>query len=50
MKPVTCKLGPYEVTLRVKSGKFIRKFDKTPPGIFCPHFWVIALGQSCPHG
>jgi spore photoproduct lyase len=47
---VKVNLGQYEVTLRERSGNFIRKFDKTPPGIFCPHFWVIALGQGCPHG
>jgi spore photoproduct lyase len=47
---IIINLGPYQVTLKKKAGEFIRKFDKPPLGIFCPHFWLIALGQGCPHG
>jgi hypothetical protein len=49
-KGVVARFGPYEVTLRAKAGKFIREFTKTPEGIFCPHFWLMSLGQACPFG
>lgn len=31
-----------------KSG-FVRLFDKTPPGIVCPHFYILAHANGCPY-
>lgn len=27
----------------------IRLFDKTPPGIVCPHFWILNWARGCPY-
>lgn len=32
---------------RFRKGKFIRFFDKTPEGINCPHFWILAWANGC---
>jgi spore photoproduct lyase len=32
---------------RPRRSKFIRYFDKTPPGIVCPHFYLLAHGNGC---
>ncbi len=36
-----------EITERARRSKFIRYFDKTPPGIVCPHFYILAHGNGC---
>jgi spore photoproduct lyase len=35
------------ITQRPRRSKFIRYFDKTPPGIVCPHFYILAHGNGC---
>ena len=27
----------------------IRLFDKTPPGVVCPHFWILSWARGCPY-
>lgn len=27
----------------------IRLFDKTPPGVVCPHFWILNWARGCPY-
>jgi spore photoproduct lyase len=34
---------------RVRKSPFIRLFDKTPPGIICPHFYILAHANRCPY-
>lgn len=34
---------------RVRKSPFIRLFDKTPPGIVCPHFYILAHANRCPY-
>lgn len=34
---------------RPRKSKFISYFDKTPPGIVCPHFWILAHANNCPY-
>jgi len=34
--------------LRKRHTAFIHYFDKTPEGIICPHFWVLAFANGCP--
>lgn len=36
-----------EIIERPRRSKFIRYFDKTPPGIVCPHFYILAHGNGC---
>lgn len=36
-----------EIIERPRHTKFIRYFDKTPPGIICPHFYILAHGNGC---
>lgn len=36
-----------EIIERPRRSKFIRYFDKTPPGIVCPHFHILAHGNGC---
>ncbi|MGD8717559.1 MAG: hypothetical protein PVH29_01940 [Candidatus Zixiibacteriota bacterium] len=36
-----------EIVTRPRKSKFIRYFDKTPPGIVCPHFYILAHGNGC---
>jgi spore photoproduct lyase len=36
-----------EIIERPRRSKFIRYFDKTPPGIICPHFYILAHGNGC---
>jgi len=36
-----------EIIQRPRRSKFIRYFDKTPPGIVCPHFHILAHGNGC---
>jgi len=36
-----------DVVERPRRSKFIRYFDKTPPGIVCPHFYILAHGNGC---
>ena len=37
------------ITYRVRKSPFIRYFDKTPPGIVCPHFWLLSHANGCPY-
>ncbi len=37
------------VTERVRKGKFIEFFTKTPDGICCPHFWYLKWANGCPY-
>jgi len=34
---------------RKRYSNFIHYFDKTPPGIVCPHFYVLAHANGCPY-
>lgn len=36
-----------EVRARPRVSAFIRYFDKTPPGIICPHFYILAHANGC---
>ena len=36
-----------DIVERPRRSKFIRYFDKTPPGIVCPHFYILAHGNGC---
>jgi spore photoproduct lyase len=36
-----------EIVERPRRSKFIRYFDRTPPGIICPHFYILAHGNGC---
>lgn len=33
---------------RKRYSNFIHYFDKTPPGIICPHFYILAHANGCP--
>lgn len=35
--------------LRKRYSNFIHFFDKTPPGIVCPHFFILAHANGCPY-
>lgn len=41
------KLPPF--LERKRFSNFIHYFDKTPPGIVCPHFYVLAHANGCPY-
>ncbi len=32
---------------RPRKSSFVRYFDKTPPGIVCPHFFILAHANGC---
>lgn len=34
---------------RKRYSNFIHFFDKTPPGIVCPHFYILAHANGCPY-
>ena len=34
---------------RKRYSNFIHYFDKTPPGIVCPHFYILAHANGCPY-
>jgi len=34
---------------RVRKSPFVRLFDKTPPGVICPHFYELVLSNGCPY-
>jgi spore photoproduct lyase len=34
---------------RKRFSNFIHYFDQTPPGIVCPHFYVLAHANGCPY-
>jgi spore photoproduct lyase len=36
-----------EIIERPRRSRFIRYFDKTPPGIVCPHFYILAHANGC---
>jgi spore photoproduct lyase len=37
------------ITQRDRKSKFVRLFDKTPPGVVCPHFYELILSNGCPY-
>ena len=37
------------VTRRERKSKFVKLFDKTPPGVCCPHFYELVLSNGCPY-
>lgn len=37
-----------KVLKRERRTNFIRLFTKTPPGIVCPHFFILATSNGCP--
>lgn len=37
------------VIKRERKSKFIRLFEKTPPGVVCPHFYEFILSNGCPY-
>ena len=37
------------ITRRERKSKFVRLFDKTPPGVCCPHFYELILSNGCPY-
>jgi spore photoproduct lyase len=37
------------VVNRERKSKFVRLFDKTPPGVCCPHFYELILSNGCPY-
>jgi len=37
------------VISRQRKSKFVRLFDKTPPGVVCPHFYELVLSNGCPY-
>lgn len=34
---------------RPRKSAFVRKFTRTPPGIVCPHFYILAHANGCPY-
>lgn len=38
-----------KVTQRTRKSRFIRLFNRTPNGIVCPHFWLLAWADGCPY-
>lgn len=34
---------------RRRKSKFVRLFDKTPPRVICPHFYILAHANGCPY-
>jgi spore photoproduct lyase len=34
---------------RRRKSNFVRLFDKTSPGIICPHFYILAHANGCPY-
>lgn len=37
----------FDIQERPRKSDFIRFFDKTPPGIICPHFHILAHANGC---
>lgn len=37
------------ITRRERKSKFTRLFEKTPPGVVCPHFYELILSNGCPY-
>ena len=36
-------------SLKPRKSKFIRLFNKTPKGVVCPNFWLLAWANGCPY-
>lgn len=34
---------------RERKSAFVKLFDKTPPGVRCPHFYELVLSNGCPY-
>jgi len=43
------KQRKFGFVLRKRHTSFIHYFDKTPPGIICPHFYILAFANGCPY-
>ncbi len=42
--------GSFDLVVnRERKSKFVRLFDKTPPGVCCPHFYELILSNGCPY-
>lgn len=37
------------ITKRERKSPFVKLFDKTPPGVVCPHFHELVLSNGCPY-
>ncbi len=37
------------IVLRERKSSFVKLFDKTPEGVFCPHFYELVLSNGCPY-
>lgn len=37
------------IVIRKRKSKFVKLFDKTPPGVICPHFYELVLSNGCPY-
>ena len=37
------------VVSRERKSNFVKLFDKTPPGVWCPHFYELVLSNGCPY-
>ena len=35
--------------LRPRKSHFIKLFDRTPPGVVCPHFYILSHANGCPY-
>lgn len=44
---LTSKISTYN--LKPRKSKFIRLFNKTPKGVVCPNFWLLAWANGCPY-
>jgi len=47
-KSPSAKQGPHYLE-RKRYSTFIHLFDKTPPGVVCPHFFILAHANGCPY-
>lgn len=39
---------PSRIKRRERKSPFVKLFDKTPPGVVCPHFYELVLSNGCP--
>lgn len=37
------------VITRTRKSEFVKLFEKTPPGVVCPHFYELILSNGCPY-
>ena len=43
------EVSKHDFLTRPRKSAFVRKFTKTPPGIVCPHFYILAHANGCPY-